>query len=159
MQFQVCLFTVKLNDLDVPSPLPKKEYWAGSSSSADDDNQFLEDDSDYSIDDNDIDDVEEFSDEESSLPMSTCSSCGSHDVETSNQGHVAGTVEETKRTISRLQRQICRLKKAVSLKKKLNDLQNKTSGMTPKDLNEIKDIKEGSKDGDIWCPFMVSIHG
>ncbi len=44
-----------------------------STTSSDDDSeddQWSEDDSDYSIGDNDTDDVEEFSDEESGLPMS-----------------------------------------------------------------------------------------
>ena len=115
----------------------------GSMSSSDEDSDSQSSDDDSHYDGSAIDD-DEFSEDE-------------FDDETSTSRNFDQL--EQKRKISRLQLKICRLKKAnEKLKIKMKESQEKTRekiyGLTTKDLEEMKLIKEGSKEGNIWCSFM-----
>ena len=118
----------------------------GSMSSSDEDSDCQSSDDDSHYDGSAIDD-DEFSEDE--FDDETSKDCISPNFDQLEQ----------KRKISRLQLKICRLKKAnEKLKIKMKESQEKTRekiyGLTTKDLEEMKLIKEGSKEGNIWCSFM-----
>ena len=47
-----------------------------------------------------------------------------------------------------------KLKLKIKMKESQEKTREKIYGLTTKDLEEMKLIKEGSKEGNIWCSFM-----
>ncbi len=100
-----------------------------------------------------MDDDEQISDDDLEFLVATCASYGSQDVATPNQDWLASTLEEQQRTIKRLQLKISRHKKK-NEKLTIEEMKKTTSGLVTRDIDEMKHIKQGSQERDVWCSFM-----
>ena len=121
---------------------------------SDNDFELSDDDSYVSIGDKTLQD-DDFSDEELEFLAAACVSCGNLDVKTPNEILGEETIKKQKKVIKRLQLKIHRLEKAnENLKQKIKKSENKTDGLSNQDLLVMKDIKQGVKDGKIWCSLM-----